>query len=360
MLVSKLAKLRADRGMTLPLGKLLALMSGAPEPTKLARKPKKHAGPAVAQSITLPGDHPDLLHWLPQVVSNHPNHAIDYNAAGAFADKLQEAGDWRHPLYRTLATPVMDSNRLLGAFAWARPDGLRSLNSHSKFNTGSIGFPGGHLGVSRSAHPNAAGGFDPVILVHHAQLAPVSPANPTGPWHFSVMHPHEYEAMRAEAATAGVELPSSEALGPVRHARTLTYVGGAPVPGGKRAIGIWDGGAEPSSVVAVDTVEAAEALASANAQHSALSFTPGPGNDSLHVFVHDGDATATRAKLAKHGVSYATLVPHGGSTLVHVVDQGGEFDGALPGKTVKGTATYTTLRPEKLGRATPTEDLHAG
>lgn len=129
---------------------------------------------------------------------------------------------------------------------------------------------------------------------------------------------------------------------PTRLARVISYVGGDRVPGAQRAIGVWDGGAEPSNVVETDPNRAA-ALAAQNRQKSSLWFEPGPGDDSLHVFTHPGAPAEARAMLNKHGVTYATLVPGPRGTQVHVVDPGGEFDGVLPGTPQKGRATFRRL-----------------
>jgi len=112
---------------------------------------------------------------------------------------------------------------------------------------------------------------------------------------------------------------------PVKLARALTWVG-ADVPGGQRAVGFWPGGTERATVTASDDPEG---LAARFRQKSALWFTPGEGADVLHVVRTKQDATAVRAGLARHGVTYLTVVPRPGGSDVHVVDQGGEQAGAV-------------------------------
>lgn len=131
--------------------------------------------------------------------------------------------------------------------------------------------------------------------------------------------------------------------GPARLAReAITYVGGT-VPGAPQAVGVWEGGTERASIVRLPADKAANlavALAERNRQKTAIWFTPGQGNDLLHVLTVPGPAADAKKRLNHHGVTYATLQAARGGTTVHVIDQGGELRGPMQAFAAEHNVQY--------------------
>lgn len=171
------------------------------------------------------------------------------------------------------------------------------------------------------------------------------------------------QTLAIERARAGKTLPLRAIFAaitnreePTRLARqsVLTWVGGS-VPGGKPALGFWPGNTERSSVVRVPDENAALQLAAQNRQKTALWFTPGKGNDLLHVLSVSGDPKGVSKTLQRHGVSEFTIVPGRGSTQVHVVDAAGENADAVRAfaaetrashRAIPGTSRFVNLKTD--------------
>lgn len=148
---------------------------------------------------------------------------------------------------------------------------------------------------------------------------------------------------------------------PVRLARAVTYVGG-DVPGGQPAVGVWAGGQERATVVHLppgDAQKFATALAVRNKQKTAVWFTPGAGNDALHIAQIGASPDVIRSSLNRHGLSYATIIPGQRGAAVHIIDQGGELTGAVRAfaaehgaklHTLPGSAGYAETGAVKLNR----------
>jgi hypothetical protein len=149
-------------------------------------------------------------------------------------------------------------------------------------------------------------------------------------------------------AEAAKRLRESEAL--IAHANTLPGVQRAHV-----ALGVWNGGAEPSAVIhglpgAIGGI--AQALGEKYHQEAVLHFLPGKGDDTLHrLIVHDSPEKI-HADLSSLGVSNKTIIP-GRRPTVLLVDMGNEnrekiaqYASSVGAEhtTEPGHAVLTTLR----------------
>lgn len=353
MLISKLAHMRAKRGLTLsPEALIAALVPEAKKPTKLMRAPDANTHDALLRTAV---------------------DTRDPTALGVLADFLQETGMPGHGLLRAAMRYQIGADRIGHHSVWNQP-GWRAPVAYEAIQWPAETFlengapfvepgpvPVGHSTVSFVPHHldknNTRWKVGTIRSIH-------APTNPHPGPHLGITVPvvsmeqvdsaiadlpdaqraavREHAARWLPSKNEHIDHPSVYHDTPSRLARVISYVGGDHVPGAQRAIGVWDGGAEPSNVVETDADRAA-ALAAQNRQKSALWFEPGPGDDSLHVFTHPGAPAEARAMLNKHGVTYATLVPGPRGTQVHVVDPGGEFDGVLPGTPQKGRATFRRL-----------------
>lgn len=135
---------------------------------------------------------------------------------------------------------------------------------------------------------------------------------------------------------------------PFKLARTLAYVGDPSGP----AFGFWDGGHERSRIIPAGDASEAETIARGHGEHTAVWFTPGDGDDTLHVIASPGTPEAVKSVLVRHGISNMTLVHRGSGTVAHIVDQGSELGDAaeaaatdLKGryKAIPGTAGFSVL-----------------
>lgn len=331
MLVSKLAKMRADRGLTVPLDRLMdALAPSAAGPKRLARAPDPLTHDALLRSAMETRD-PTALGILGDFLEEQGLPGAQIARAAMHAGVGHGSLDTAESLvpYSSGGHHWIQENGGNSALTW-KPDAVEVLPMHTRYRD--------------AGRPAQAG-----LFVSHSGTRKPGDLADTLHYHIPVHSLAELSHLTSDLPPAQrAEIhrqlePHLPPEAPAKLARVLTYVGGPPVPGGKRAIGVWDGGAEASSLASVDSVEDANALAVFNKQKSAISFVPGPGADALHVFHVKGGPQEAKKVLRSHGVSYATLIPSSAGTTVHVVDQGNQFSGVLPGKSVPGTAVYKNL-----------------
>lgn len=135
----------------------------------------------------------DLLPWLKEI---RGGGKFDHNASKAYADLLQERGDWRSHLF---ARPA--------SYKWKYVMNDNAANAHTY--TSHDGTPVEYL--ERFGRGDKVEEHDPYSM-HLVKFAPSGHVAITT-FHgnentFSVHTPEEYEALRADAAAAGVHFPA--------------------------------------------------------------------------------------------------------------------------------------------------------
>lgn len=153
---------------------------------------------------TTPSNDPELLTWFSNLKDKEGN--LDFNAALPFADRLQEAEDWRHLLLRHAAIPVYERHK--NFHDWKRNDGLTIDNTaidlppFSDHVFHETDFPRSNISSQVQWHRSTNG--EPVVFIHTEH--PKS-THPYHQWFFSILKPEEYKELREEAGSAGVNFP---------------------------------------------------------------------------------------------------------------------------------------------------------
>jgi hypothetical protein len=162
----------------------------------------------VRLSRTLPSTG-DLVTMWNQIRHDPRTVNIDHTAASILADYLEENDDWRHHLLRRTAQRRGEHIYPIG-YGLERPDGLAAAGKYAE--------PFGYDRGTKDVH-------SPVGVYHVSPMAgdligvtsrmgyPLNP-DPV----YSLMKPDEYEAMRADAKTAGVHFPEAPS-GPIKLSR---------------------------------------------------------------------------------------------------------------------------------------------
>lgn len=337
---------RAKAGKTLPLRAIFAALGGQ-GPTRLARTPELDAHEAGAQA-TNPDD---ATGWL------------------SLADHYDETGEPGSAFLREHAKHLQEQHLLLGSHKGpARSERDRTLENRrimGLYVQPLIAGPGDKYTVyerqTDRGPPNTDHYFPRVVVrMRLSNGFPIhveaTPENVERLANDMRDQPDRADGLRRSVARA---YPTPTRL--ARAPDAITYVGGS-TPTGQRAIGFWSGGREPSSVVSIPAQHvdrAAVELAKRNGQKSALWFTPGAGNDILHVLsVADKPGIVARA-LTRHGINEFTLIPSAGRTVVHIVDAGGQRASAVRAYAAEsgaqysaqpGTSRFVTLGPTKMAR----------